>query len=454
MSVREKVLIVEDQFVEANNLQMILEKGGYDVCTIARSVMVALEIIKEEHPTFALVDIFLQGNLTGIDLGKILKEMGIPFLFLSGDSSKEVLDAAKATGPYGFLIKPFRKKDIIVAIEIARYHHIARVGSTNTPKYGPSRVKSSIGQDTMYNLPGIVGTSKGLIDVVNNLLVVAGTDTSVLVVGESGTGKERISECIHEHSSRRNLGLIKVNCAALPANLVESELFGHEKGAFSGAVERRIGKFEKADAGTIILDEVGELPLDVQVKLLRVLQEKEFERVGSNAIIKVRARIIAVTNRNLLNEVSAGRFRMDLYYRLNVFPLHVPPLRERKEDIPLLVNHFVRKLSTKFDKPNITVSEVVIKKLMDYDWPGNIRQLENLIESSVLKIRGEVIEEIDIPGAPIVPKVKTIAEVERDYILEVLKLCNGNIHGPEGAAALLGITEDDLTAKLRVIGSH
>ena len=305
---------------------------------------------------------------------------------------------------------------------------------------------------------GIIGSSHLLLDVFDLITQVASSDTSVLILGESGTGKERIADCIHNLSPRKNKPFVKVNCATLPSTLIESELFGHEKGSFTGALDRRIGKFERADKGTIFLDEIGEMPPELQVKLLRVLQEKCIERIGSRDVTKVDVRIIAATNRNLEKEVAEGRFRLDLYYRLNVFPIELPPLRERIEDIPALANHFIAYYNRKAGKKIIGVSDNVLKNMLAYHWPGNIRELENLIERSVLLAKGTFIENISLP---IVKKefsntqdlhIKTIHENERDYIIAVLKKCNGKIWGSGGAAEVLHVPPSTLKSKMKKLG--
>lgn len=455
---KEKVLIVEDQFIEANNLQMILERAGYRVCGIARSVPAALKIIELEHPDLVLLDIYLQGPLTGIDLAKKLKESNTAFVYLSANSNKETLDAAKATHPYGFLVKPFREKDVLVMLEIARYMHDHSLEKIIREKPEPQYYqtgKTIIHED---NFMGIIGKSKSLHKVLDHLQLVAPTDTSVLILGESGTGKERIAECIHELSARKTRPLIKVNCAALPATLIESVLFGHERGAFTGATERRIGKFEQADKGTIFLDEVAEMPLDLQVKLLRTLQEKEIERLGGTDTIKTDVRIIAATNRNLEKEVADGRFRMDLYYRLNVFPLVLPALRERNEDIPLLTRHFIEHYCKKLGKPPLTISDTAMKELQDNHWHGNVRELEHIIERTVLLTQDNLIKHIFLPGrvneaaAPANAKIKTMEENERDHIIEVIKKCNGKISGKGGAAELLDINVSTLNSRIKKLG--
>lgn len=303
------------------------------------------------------------------------------------------------------------------------------------------------------NLKGVSPRIKEVYKLIN---LVAISDATVLLLGESGTGKELVAKAIHDTSIRKNRELIKVNCATIPASLLESELFGHEKGSFTGANQKRIGKFELAHESTLFLDEIGELPIELQVKLLRVLQEKEFERIGGQRTIKVNVRIIAATNRNLEGEVSEGRFRLDLYYRLNVFPISLPPLRERKEDIPLLVAHFIEKYAPKVGKKIKGISHKVLEKLLLHPWLGNIRELEHLIERSILLTTGDVIKQINFAEIPqqsnVEFEIKTLAAVEHDYILKVLKLCNGRIFGQNGAAVRLNLPPTTLISKMQKLG--
>ena len=304
--------------------------------------------------------------------------------------------------------------------------------------------------------PEIIGAGAGMQKVFALMDQVAGSESTVLILGETGTGKELIAKAIHERSVRKNHTMINVNCAAIPANLIESELFGHEKGSFTGATDRRIGKFELADHSTLFLDEIGELPLDLQVKLLRVLQEKEIERVGGKTLIKTDVRIISATNRDLLAEVEQGRFRRDLYYRLNVFPIQLPPLRERTEDIPLLASFFLHK----YGKKLTGFTRRAIKQMRDYQWPGNVREMEHLIERQVLLSTKPVISEVNIPEVVktiidkegTVQKIKTIDENERDHIFAVLQLCKGRISGSDGAAKLLGVPPTTLNSKIKRLG--
>jgi len=312
--------------------------------------------------------------------------------------------------------------------------------------------------ETNYNHSEIIGNSPVMKKTLRLVEQVAFSDSTVLILGETGTGKELIARAIHNNSPRKDKLMIKLNCATLPANLIESELFGHEKGSFTGATERRLGKFELANNSSLFLDEIGELSLDLQVKLLRALQEKEIERIGGKGVIKTNVRIIAATNRNLLKEVQAGNFRSDLYYRLNVFPITLPPLKERKEDIEILAQHFIVRYSKKAGKRIKGLSQSVLKSLLNYNWPGNIRELEHLMERSVLLTSGNVVSEAYLPKndhkellAPTqsATQIKSIYENERDHILAILKVCSGKIAGPGGAAELLGIPATTLNSKIK-----
>jgi len=312
----------------------------------------------------------------------------------------------------------------------------------------------------------LIGPSAALHLVQTRIALVAPTDTTVLVTGETGTGKEMVARALHQQSPRHNRALVKLNCAALPAQLIESELFGHEKGAFTGATERRIGKFELADGGTIFLDEIGELPLDLQAKLLRVLQEKEFERLGGSKVLLTDARVIAATNRVLEDEVRAGRFRADLYYRLNVFPIQMPPLRERPEDIEPLARHFIQRLSQRMARPIRQLRPADLAALQAYAWPGNIRELEHVLEQAVIVSQGPYLEFGGFAAGPLLavagsgsaavaaaePPIKTLREQERDHILAALHRTGGRVSGPQGAAVLLDINAKTLEARMKKLG--
>ena len=307
---------------------------------------------------------------------------------------------------------------------------------------------------------GIVGGSPAMQKVHQLLSQVAFANTTVLILGETGTGKELIARAIHNASPRAKLPLIKVNCAAIPAQLIESELFGHECGSFTGAIERKIGKFELANNGTLFLDEIGEMPPEMQVKLLRAIQEREIERVGGKGSIKVNVRIVAATNRDLQEEVIAHRFRSDLYYRLNVFPIHMPPLRERAGDLISLAEHFITKLAAINGKIVTGIAPKCLQELMGYKWPGNVRELENLLERALLMTTGPVITHVPLPDREnlsflmrkIDPKAKSIDDNERDHIVAVLKKCYGKVSGPGGAAESLGIPASTLNSKMRKLG--
>lgn len=639
------ILIVEDEFIVANALRLVIKQAGYHVCGIAASADDAEIAIQKFKPDIVLLDIHLTGKRTGIDLARKLKTENIPFIYLSANSSQKILEEAKATEPYGFLVKPFREKDVLVALDIASYRYrnsleakllreqmlqeelialgskepdpvqgilkithllqpyvpydlvvlgrrplhgenctgfgFLRTGLKEYQAMGNDELAAIVGlspnyffeNDTLKNesnsliyttgtysninkvnemerklfdhfkiesnliftvvlnngtrvnyffysrqrgiynhehtallnrlrihlkeisekyfgetakpvvrpparedptiLPasevpefdGIVGKHPLLMAALDLVKQVAPYNSSVLILGESGTGKERIAECIHLLSGRKKASFVKVNCATIPATLVESELFGHEKGAFTGATEKRIGKFEQAAGGTIFLDEVGELPLDMQSKLLRVLQEKEIGYVGGLVTKKIDVRIVAATNRNLEKEIGAGNFRLDLYYRLNVFPIVLPPLRERKTDIIELAIYFAKKYCREFNKEFTGISEKMIAELHAYDWPGNIRELDNTLERSVilndgrseLNLMKNLRENTHEEAAPVIlnnyDDVKYVQrETERNYIISILKKTEGRIRGSNGAAEILNIKPTTLESKIARLG--
>jgi two-component system, NtrC family, response regulator HydG len=451
--VKEKILIVEDQFIEANNLKIILRRAGYSVCSIARSVPAALKIIEDERPDLVLLDIYLQGDLTGIDLARSLAGKNIAFVYLSANSDRRTLDAAKSTRPYGFLVKPFRDQDVLIMLDVAWYLH-----QQNLETREKSRNKQPSDASPGADFQNIIGQDEIFLAVLECASIIGPAETTVLLLGESGTGKELIAQSIHRISPRKSKPLIVVNCAALPSNLIESELFGHEKGTFTGATDKRIGKFEQADGGTIFLDEIGELPIDLQVKFLRVLQEREIESIGGRKK-KIDVRIIAATNRNLEEEMAAGRFRLDLYYRLNVFPISLPPLRERKGDILLLANHFLKIYADKQDKTILGLADPVIEGMLGYSWPGNIRELQNLMERSVLLAKGQVVTSLQLPSGltkgnanRIKNSFKSMTENEREHILSALEKCHWKINGKGGAAELLHLNASTLNSRIKKLG--
>jgi len=640
---KKKILVVEDEFIIADVLVNILKAARYGVCGVADSMKEALEMIAAHQPDFVLVDIFLKGKLTGIDLAHRLTEMDIPFIYISANANQKVLEAAKVTRPYGFVVKPFREKDVLIALDIAVYRHenqqengarqnavlqkkateilasaksweskllelgkslqpyipfeflsvgmkqedgddfyeigFSRIGFdeyqllgcpelmvvTKQKKHELAQLKAADKSNQMatwydemeleallqqpslkkllveiyglrshLSLPvnladggtwyfnfysrrpdayqadllalssrlapllatfmgsmvhaaecplagkadnytvkhpvskpgqpnpfsGIIGGSHLLLTVFDHVMQVSRSDSSVLILGESGTGKEKIAERIHALSNRKDKPFVRINCAALPTTLIDSELFGHEKGSFTGAYDKKIGKFEQAHGGTIFLDEIGELPLESQSKLLRVLQEKEIERIGGRVTIKTDVRIIAATNRNLEKEVAEGRFRLDLFYRINVFPIVMPPLRERREDIPDLASHFLNIYARKTGKIVRGIAPQVVENMKNYHWPGNIRELENLIERNVLLTRDDMINSMVLPtqleqnysGFATEAKATTMSEGERAHIIAALKKCKGKIWGEGGAASLLSIPPTTLNSKMKKLG--
>jgi formate hydrogenlyase transcriptional activator len=365
------------------------------------------------------------------------------------------------------------------AFEIPPFHHPDSLlplpgnfgGPVSRPTRGEDKVASEAGDRGCYDIKeefgekldfqGIIGRSAALQNTLEKVHMVAPTDCTVLICGETGTGKELIARAIHEHSARRAASFVKLNCAAIPTGLLESELFGHEKGAFTGAITQRIGRFELANHGTMFLDEIGEVPLELQPKLLRVLQEREFERLGNSRTLHTDTRIIAATNRDLEQMVEENRFRSDLFYRLNVFPIRIPALRERPEDIPLLVLHFVRLYAKRMSKQIETISSETMQALCQYDWPGNIRELQNVIERAVVltkesDLRVQLTERKKSSfsdGCSATDTLhSTLKEVERAHILATLKETGWVIAGPNGAAARLGMRRTTLQFRMKKLG--
>lgn len=317
-------------------------------------------------------------------------------------------------------------------------------------QYRESQRHDSEGRD---EFEGIVGSSEALRGVLDQIRIVAPTDATVLIEGETGTGKELIAQAIHAHSRRRNRPFVKLNCAAIPLGLLESELFGHERGAFTGAVAQKLGRFEAANGGTLFLDEIGDIPLELQAKLLRVLQEHEFERLGSTYTRQVDVRVVAATNQDLVSLVAEKQFRMDLYYRLNVFPIALPPLRLRNEDIPALVAHFVHKYAERMFKQVTRISKHAMQALLHYPWPGNIRELQNCIERAVILTMGDVLQLPVLPSQrPARTEPVTLADAERDHILNALENSKWVVGGASGAAARLGMKRTTLISKMRKVG--
>jgi DNA-binding NtrC family response regulator len=467
LNMQKRILIVEDEAIIAQHLSAALEDGGYEIAGIASSVNKALQHIEKERPFLVILDIYLKGELTGIHLAQTLNKSNIPFIYVSANCTPQILDAAKATHPYGFIVKPFRPKDLLVTLDIALYHYEHDQQLASRPKRvvtrGADKDKSRASSESAFD--SIVGESQPMLEVFDLVRQVGPLDTSVLILGESGTGKEGIATALHKISPRKSKPFIKLNCAALPIHLIESELFGHEKGAFTGAIDTRIGKFEMANGGTIFLDEIGEMSQDLQVKLLRVLQERQIERVGGGKTINVDVRVITATHRNLEQMIAAGNFRLDLYYRLNVFPILVPPLRARSGDIAILASFFVRHYSQKIGRQIKTIDSLALRELEKYPWPGNVREMQNVIERAVLLAKGDIISTILLPNPLPVPTIpgstlqnpassgpKTLEEMEREHIIAVLKKCNNRVAGSGGAAEYLNLPPSTLYSRIKKLG--
>ena len=385
------------------------------------------------------------------DLG-IHSSCSIPLAGANGMSG--VLDLARMSG------EPFTEDEVDLLVQVARQIAIA---TENALAYRElSQIKDKLATEKLYledeirfdrNLGNMIGEGPAFQAVLRGIQVVAPTDATVLIEGETGTGKELVARALHDLSGRSKRSFIKVNCAAIPATLLESELFGHEKGSFTGAFAQKIGRFELAHQGTLFLDEVGEIPLELQSKLLRAIQEQEIERLGGNRTIRVDVRFVAATNRNLKQMVDEGKFRSDLYYRLHVFPLTVPPLRERKEDIPLLIRYFTQKHAKRMNRPIESIPSAAIKALTNYEWPGNIRELQNVIERSVILSPGRVLQ-IALPetAKSSFPSLRTPRfeeSAERERILGALRESDGKVSGPNGAAARLGLRRTTLQSRMK-----
>lgn len=422
-SMKEKVLIVEDDINTLNGLAEILEEEQF-VITKARNASQALSAIRKKPFNVVLMD-YLLPDQNGLDVSRqILEELPDTKIIMmtAFGTVKNAVEAMKM-GIYDYLTKPINLDELLIIIRRAIQEQ--RLISENID------LKSKL-TDT-YRFENIVGVSGKMQEVFQKVMKVAGSDATVLLRGESGTGKELIARAIHYQSKRRDKPLVEVNCASIPENLLESELFGHEKGAFTGAHKLKKGKFEVADGGTLFLDEIGELPLSLQVKLLRVLQEKRFNRVGGIDNIQVEVRVIAATNADLEKRMEEGLFREDLYYRLNVIPIRIPPLRERVEDIGPLTDHFIRKYAAKNNRTIQGITEEALKIMMAYNWPGNVRELENAIENAVVMCEGDYITPQDLPaylqGPPMVdsPLLKIVMEQGDLSYREKLEACEREI---------------------------
>jgi DNA-binding NtrC family response regulator len=449
---RATVLIVDDEVLNRDLLEQELLEAGYRTLSAVNGLE-ALEAAARSRPDLILLDAMMDG-LDGFATCERLKAAeatrNIPVIFLTSLSDTEIKLRAFRAGAVDYVTKPFQTEELLARVGT----HVAL--RQEIEAHGRSKATLHVLVEEMRG--AIVGKSPVLRRMLEQVAQVAPTDSTVLIQGETGTGKELVARAIHEGSSRRERPLVKLNCAALPRELVESELFGHEKGAFTGALQQRRGRFELADGGTLFLDEVGELPLDTQAKLLRVLQEREFERVGGTRTLQVDVRVIAATNRDLHSQVAAGRFRSDLFYRLNVFPILVPPLRERRDDIPSLLQHFAAKTARKLGRPVNGIAPAFIDSARAYDWPGNIRELENVVERAMVMSRGDPLEGTVLPpaaspGSPAPSVVHgTLEEIERAHIRRVLEGAHWVIEGELGAARMLGLNPSTLRGRLRKLG--
>ncbi|HDL17998.1 MAG TPA: sigma-54-dependent Fis family transcriptional regulator [Bacteroidetes bacterium] len=452
------VLIVEDNQTLREGIVHVLQKMGFSV-SVAVSAEEGLEVARKDRPGLAICDYKLPG-ISGIQFLQKVKVFipQIEVLIMTAYGTIELAVDAMRKGAYDFLTKPFTMEELRLKIE--RMSAFIRQKSTiNTLTEKMSYLREQI--DTQFNDGEIIGAAKVMQEIYRTIGKVAQTDTTILISGESGTGKELVARAIHAAGNRKDQPLIKVNCSVLNENLLESELFGHEKGAFTGATRKRKGRFELADGGTLFLDEIGEISMNMQLKLLRVLQEKEFERVGGEETFKVDVRIIAATNKDLKNEVKENRFREDLFYRLNIVPVHIPPLRERREDIPLLVEHFLHKIGATLGKPDYKFSEEALRCMQEYHWPGNVREVENAVERALVLTEHKTIfpsllpfdhdaekmdGETDVLVQPgIIHLQQAVDQVEEILIKRALQFTHGN---KAAAARMLGLKSNTFFYKL------
>ncbi len=451
-----QILIIDDEANNREALSMLLTHAGYEVES-ADSGEKALEIMKKTPFEIVITDLFLPG-VSGIDILKKVKEDS-PYtnvILITGNASAETAVEAMKEGAFDYITKPFNieKLKVLVAKALEKSQLVAE------NLYLRQQLRGK------YKFENIIGNSNAIQQVFSRMERIVNTDSTILILGESGTGKELVARAIHFNGARKEKSFIAINCGAIPAELLESELFGHVRGSFTGAVSDKPGKFEVANYGTIFLDEIGTMPMHLQMKLLRVLQEQEVERVGSSKKIKLNVRVISATNANLEDQVKKGQFREDLYYRLNVIPILLPPLRDRQEDIPLLARHFLQKTCREMKRSLMSLSPAAMQALENYEWPGNVREMENVIERTVALTDGDIIEKRDLPQhigggedsgssmafqPPPIPEegvnmVMFIEGIERGMIREALVMGKGV---KAKAAALLGINRTTLVEKMK-----
>ena len=493
------VYVVDDDTSAREGVARLIRSAGLMTKTFV-SAEEFLAAARPKNPSCLVLDVNLPG-LTGLDLQQELAKSGVqvPIIFLTGHGDIPMTVRAVKAGAVNFLTKPFDDQDLLNAIRQCLDSCIdgeirpdPNLGNA-LPYKEISDLEDKLAQEKLYleeeirsemNFENIIGNSPAIKHVLELVETVAPSDSTVLLLGETGTGKELVARAIHDRSRRKERAFVKLNCAAIPTGLLESELFGHEKGAFTGAIAQKVGRMEVADQGSLFLDEVGDIPIEIQPKLLRALQEREFERLGSTHTRKVNVRVVAATNRDLEKMIANKEFRSDLYYRLKVFPVRIPPLRERKEDIPLLVRYFVQKFAKQMQKKIEAIPAAVMKGLVAWDWPGNIRELENFIERAVILTRGKSLEaplaelrklhaegptqtkqaqaaEEDI--ARIVKETISAldgrrsfadeyAKKQREEIVRALTESKGRVGGGDGAAARMGINRTTLLSRMRKFG--
>jgi DNA-binding NtrC family response regulator len=445
---KKRILVVEDEEKLRRVIELQLLSSGYDVDK-AGTAEDGLKIA--DRADLVLTDLRLPG-VDGLELLARLRRQNLqtPLIVMTAYGSVETAVEAMKAGAIDFLPKPFSLDHLMTVVEKAL--EVRALRDENR------QLREELGR--RYEFDNIVGRSGPMQEIFATITRVAPTRATVLLAGESGVGKDLIARAIHFHSPRRDRPLVKINCTAIPENLMESELFGYERGAFTGAVGTKPGKFEQADTGTVFLDEIGDVPAAIQVKLLRILQEREFERLGSNVTRHIDVRIVAATNQDLRAALEQGTFREDLYYRLNVVPMNIPPLRERREDIPYLAEHFVRKLGPETGCRVTGITDAAMTKLAGYHWPGNVRELENVIERSLVMCSGTVLDAGDIKldneprprnhgAVPFLPEGMTLDQYEQEIIREALRRADGN---KSQAARLLGLTRNALRYRLAQMG--
>jgi len=450
-----KILLIEDDETMRDGMSQVLKRAGHDVIDVSNGPA-GIELCRKEKFDLVITDYKME-EMNGVEVLEKVKSIddGTEVLIVTAYGTIDIAVEAMRKGVADYVTKPFTPNEFTIRVEkVLKFGESrkaeARLGEEN--KYLREEI------DVQYNFGEIVGASDKMKSVFEMIQKIARSDSSVIIYGESGTGKELVARAIHFHSNRKDASFVKVNCGALAESVLESELFGHEKGSFTGAIKRKLGRFELANKGTIFLDEIGDIPLSTQVRLLRVLQERGFERVGGEKTVTVDVRVITATNRNLMKMVEEGKFREDLFYRLQVIPIDLPPLRDRTDDIPMLVEHFLEKKATQLNKKRPIMNENAIKELLNYCWPGNVRELENVIERAVVLCEGEEIGLIDLPillGDPSrmalslpredLPLDQALEDLERQLIGKALEKSKGI---KTETARILGLKTSSLYYKL------